>query len=605
MKKDRGFFLRSVLVSGIVLSSVVTGAVMPLENAKAAEDASNATSAALPPALQNSFDEVQKELGTSYVGGSAQEFYYGPSEAAKLGESDGVFSQRSEENPDSVEVDSATTDQPYSGNEEATARGLLGRQETIHFVDEAGHFIVPAVEESTPWGDVNVKKHVPDGYQLVNQSDAHFNVFKHGGPWANKIINVQISKKAVTNTVVLYEKKKGMISSSEKEIKTITVSGKIGEVASIDKSQLPEGYFPAEGFGYKLVIGIGDVDSKHRVQIVKAYTNKIGFYKGFGVGKFKIWKHVGDVNVTGKEGSLVDFTIPSGYVLDTNEFVDGFRIQNPEGHNDFGIHVRENKDVKIPTIIKAKVSPDPDETIQGNTQHYIPWDPTTSSGHVGLVNGMLNVLAPSTLFGAGQQIVEFVVSFVNKITGAIEGIQKVTGTAGSLLHLLLPKGTTLSGAIGNLTTLIGAGNKLVVPILNQSQSFNPIKVLGNIFMHKPSARTRSINTFSDDGVMNGRGINPNTSWKYDAKQVIDGVTYLRVGDDNWIDAQDAIEYQPVSKTITTLGGNSKTLFKSTGNYGTRGLDHDTAWHTDRTATINGETYYRVSTDEWIAAKDVK
>ncbi|MQS45878.1 hypothetical protein FHL03_10315 [Lactobacillus salsicarnum] len=221
------------------------------------------------------------------------------------------------------------------------------------------------------------------------------------------------------------------------------------------------------------------------------------------------------------------------------------------------------------------------------------------------MNGMLNVLAPSTLFGAGQQIVEFVVSFVNKITGAIEGIQKVTGTAGSLLHLLLPKGTTLSGAIGNLTTLIGAGNKLVVPILNQSQSFNPIKVLGNIFMHKPSARTRSINTFSDDGVMNGRGINPNTSWKYDAKQVIDGVTYLRVGDDNWIDAQDAIEYQPVSKTITTLGGNSKTLFKSTGNYGTRGLDHDTAWHTDRTATINGETYYRVSTDEWIAAKDVK
>ncbi|MQS90112.1 hypothetical protein [Companilactobacillus mishanensis] len=58
-----------------------------------------------------------------------------------------------------------------------------------------------------------------------------------------------------------------------------------------------------------------------------------------------------------------------------------------------------------------------------------------------------------------------------------------------------------------------------------------------------------------------------------------------------------------SGSVVNLSGPSGfvyTLFNSSGTVANRGLAGDTAWVSDKSATdSNGNTYYRVSTDEWV------
>lgn len=57
-------------------------------------------------------------------------------------------------------------------------------------------------------------------------------------------------------------------------------------------------------------------------------------------------------------------------------------------------------------------------------------------------------------------------------------------------------------------------------------------------------------------------------------------------------------------TVTLAGpsGFVYSLYSQAGKKSNRGLAGETGWYTDKTATdANGTTYYRVSTDEWIAA----
>lgn len=58
---------------------------------------------------------------------------------------------------------------------------------------------------------------------------------------------------------------------------------------------------------------------------------------------------------------------------------------------------------------------------------------------------------------------------------------------------------------------------------------------------------------------------------------------------------------------TTVNTNKQaSLYTSTGKAVTnRALAKNTPWYTDRSATINGVKMYRVATDEWVAASDVQ
>lgn len=121
--------------------------------------------------------------------------------------------------------------------------------------------------------------------------------------------------------------------------------------------------------------------------------------------------------------------------------------------------------------------------------------------------------------------------------------------------------------------------------------------------------------------INGRALAQGTDWFTDTKRVNNntGEVYYRVSTNEWVKASDVsyadkddntgdtagltnITDLPSGSTVSLAGpqGFVYSLYKTDGTTGNRGLAGDSAWMTDKQATdSNGNTYYRVSTDEWI------
>ncbi|WP_334341899.1 SLAP domain-containing protein [Companilactobacillus sp. HBUAS56275] len=95
-----------------------------------------------------------------------------------------------------------------------------------------------------------------------------------------------------------------------------------------------------------------------------------------------------------------------------------------------------------------------------------------------------------------------------------------------------------------------------------------------------------------------------STWKVDREMFRDdGEVYYRVGKNMWIDNRAGSEKSHLG-VVTTK--NQAALFTKDGSkISNRVLGANTAWLTDQTATINGQTMYRVATNEWLASRDVK
>lgn len=94
----------------------------------------------------------------------------------------------------------------------------------------------------------------------------------------------------------------------------------------------------------------------------------------------------------------------------------------------------------------------------------------------------------------------------------------------------------------------------------------------------------------------------NSAWFSDEKKTVDGVTYYRVATDKWAKASDVYVYVAENSIVTT-NNNLKyiPLVNAHGDKITnRALAPNTSWKTDRTTVINGKTYYRVATNEFVA-----
>lgn len=114
-----------------------------------------------------------------------------------------------------------------------------------------------------------------------------------------------------------------------------------------------------------------------------------------------------------------------------------------------------------------------------------------------------------------------------------------------------------------------------------------------------------INIYQTDGeIESNRTILSGANLHSDETMIRDGETYYQIGADDWIKASDAYAYTPQNHIVTTTAGSIKALFNSKGETANRSLKANTAWKSDRTIQINGKTYYRVSTDEFVSADDV-
>ncbi|KRK82828.1 hypothetical protein FC78_GL001631 [Companilactobacillus bobalius DSM 19674] len=117
--------------------------------------------------------------------------------------------------------------------------------------------------------------------------------------------------------------------------------------------------------------------------------------------------------------------------------------------------------------------------------------------------------------------------------------------------------------------------------------------------------TTGTQLYNDNGTLiTNVSLGKNTAWKVDQKKVVKGVTYLRVATNEWVKVDNGLEIKLIDSVITT--NKQTTLYNSKGEKITnRVLGADTAWRTDRTAQINGQTMYRVATNEWVSASNVQ
>lgn len=119
-----------------------------------------------------------------------------------------------------------------------------------------------------------------------------------------------------------------------------------------------------------------------------------------------------------------------------------------------------------------------------------------------------------------------------------------------------------------------------------------------------------------------RAVSGNSAWRVSNKMVLNDKTYYQVSTNEWIpadnitvtsqDSSNSIDGNTtVSKSdvnaVTTkdLGETGAALYKADGSLiKNRSLSSKSSWSTDKMATINGVTMYRVATDEWVPATSI-
>jgi len=114
-----------------------------------------------------------------------------------------------------------------------------------------------------------------------------------------------------------------------------------------------------------------------------------------------------------------------------------------------------------------------------------------------------------------------------------------------------------------------------------------------------------INIYDNNGQRTGQTISSNNDLQTDQKLQLNGKTYYRIANDQWISADDVYLYYDDPLDVKTHSNSAMKLVNSTGKAVTdRMLMPDSDWFTDRYTYLNDQKYYRVSTNEWINADDV-
>ncbi|MFC6322746.1 SLAP domain-containing protein [Companilactobacillus baiquanensis] len=117
-----------------------------------------------------------------------------------------------------------------------------------------------------------------------------------------------------------------------------------------------------------------------------------------------------------------------------------------------------------------------------------------------------------------------------------------------------------------------------------------------------SKKTDSIAIYDASGnKISDKTLNGTTDFTTTNQSVVNGITYYQVGDDQWVKASDVSEYFEYSGTIQTNSDSIKKLTNLNGETSNRGLAQTTDWQSDRYTYIDGQKYYRVSSNEWVEA----
>jgi len=104
---------------------------------------------------------------------------------------------------------------------------------------------------------------------------------------------------------------------------------------------------------------------------------------------------------------------------------------------------------------------------------------------------------------------------------------------------------------------------------------------------------------------NTRSLAKGTDWRSDQYVVVNGDKYYRVSTNEWINADSVYVYVPNKRVVTVTDKYDAGLLNASGKRVTnRGLAKGSSWRSDRIATLNGSTYFRVATNEFLSINDI-
>lgn len=198
------------------------------------------------------------------------------------------------------------------------------------------------------------------------------------------------------------------------------------------------------------------------------------------------------------------------------------------------------------------------------------------------------------------EVVNVNVIYVDKDTKKVISKVKLTGTSGTANKLDIPAGYKVVDGSSNVVKF----NKGVAEVTVVIEKVVPIK------SHNCTIATyfgNSVSLYDSKGKMiKNRALSENSTWSSDKTMVLNGETYYRVATNEWLKAEDAYEYVGKKLTVTTKPDSYKALYTIKGKeVKSRGLSANSSWASDRATTINGEKMYRVATNEWVKASDIK
>lgn len=160
--------------------------------------------------------------------------------------------------------------------------------------------------------------------------------------------------------------------------------------------------------------------------------------------------------------------------------------------------------------------------------------------------------------------------------------------------------TTTTSDDNSATTNSSSSNVGVIEVNNSSSSYVPLMAL----QAEGSMKT-----------ITNRALSNNTSWQTDQTKVVDGTTYYRVATNEWV----AEQYLANNSSTTNAASDANVIKVNNANSSyvqlvalqtdgsmktitNRALANNTSWQTDQTKVVDGTTYYRVATNEWINAE---
>ena len=123
------------------------------------------------------------------------------------------------------------------------------------------------------------------------------------------------------------------------------------------------------------------------------------------------------------------------------------------------------------------------------------------------------------------------------------------------------------------------------------------------YVQTHGSKYKNLTKFRNTGTVEDRGLEKSTDWYTDRYAFFQGEWHHRVATHEWIHDDHVVEYQNINGVVHA--NETATLYNSKGKKITdRALAKDSAFLTDKKATIDGKLMYRVATDEWVDADTV-